>query len=421
VRTGGLFRIQPDDRGYSRGMVALLVLYSLLGITPIWHTLGIQQKHLMLATLAGVLALSYIHRRSLTAWVIPVALVLFASAFAAGIYWAEPRLALYPMFFITACVLLAQSTSREISRYIDVATAVMFVLVLGGLIGLLLARMGVTPPFHIPNPDGRPNYFFYTTLTNAYWSGWIQASGIYDEPGSFSLMICATAFMRHITGRDYRLTWVLLALGLVTFSLAHLVFMAVFALAERISVRRMAFLAVSVGALVMLAHGTGMDQTYRQYLFARVTFDAAHERGFNARIDLMRNAAEGLRSVERAILFGVDSDCTVDYPACRRKWAYMGENPLAPLAHHGLLLAWPYYLFLGLGLGFALTGRRNLAFLALTLLFLQRPYVVAFGYSFAAVASLWLQTYPLATSVRGRAPEGSPRSRSSLARAVAEG
>lgn len=403
MRTGHLFPVQPDDRGYSRGMVALLAFYSLAGISPVWHLLGLHHRHLMLATLAGVLALSYVHRRSLTGWLVPVALLLFGSAFAAGIYWAEPRLTLYPMPLLVACMLLAQSTPREISRYIDVATAVMLTLVAGGVIGLLLARAGVTPPFQFPNPDTRPNFFFYTTLTNAYWSGWIQAAGIYDEPGAFSLMICATAFMRHVTGRDYRLTWVLLGLGLVTFSLAHLVFMVVFALAERVSLRRLAFLAVSIVALVLAARGTGMDQTYRQYLFARVTLDAAHERGFNARIALTRNAAEGLRNVDGAVVFGVDSDCTVDYAACRRKWAYMGENPLSPLAHHGLLLAWPYYLFLALGLGFAATGRRNLAFLAVTLLFLQRPYVVAFGYSFVAVASVWLQLNPIAVALRGRA------------------
>jgi hypothetical protein len=398
VRTGGPFRIQPDDRGYSHGMVALLTFYSLLGITPIWHALGIQQKHLMLATLAGVLALSYIHRRSLTAWVIPAGLVLFASAFAAGIYWREPRLTLYPMFLIVACVLIAQSTRRELSRYIDIASGLMLVLVVGGLIGFFLARAGVTPLLQFPNPDGRPNYFFYTTLTNAYWSGWIQAGGIYDEPGAFSFVICATAVLRHVQGKDYRLTWVLLGLGLITFSLAHLVFMAVFALAQPVTLRSIRYLAIAVALLVGAVYAIGIQQIYRDYLFARVTLDVAQQRGVNARVQLLRNAADELRAVDRAVLFGVDSDCTVDYMACRRKWAYMGENPLGPLAHHGLLLAWPYYLFLAVAGALGLRGRRNLGLLALALLFLQRPYAMSMSYSFLAVAALWfhLQAAPRA-------------------------
>jgi type IV secretory pathway VirB2 component (pilin) len=398
--------IQPAERGYSRAMVGLLVFYSLVGISPVWHAMGIQPRHLMLLPVAGVLALSYVHRRSLVAWTIPVMLILFGSAFAAGVYWGEPRLTLYPMFFILSSLLLAQSTPREISRYVDVASWVMLVLVVGGVIGLMLAAAGVTPLFSFPNPDGRSNFFFYTTLTNAYWSGWIQASGIYDEPGAFSFMICAVAFMRHVTGRGYRLTWTLLGLGLVTFSLAHLVFMAVFALAERISLRRVAFVILGVVLLLGAARVVGLHQTYQQYLFARVTLDAAQQRGFQGRIQLAQNAVHALTTVDRAVMFGVDSDCTVDYASCRQKWLYMAENPFGPLAHHGLLLAWPYYLFLALGVGFLLAGRRNLAFLALTLLFLQRPFVMSFGYSFMAVAPLWLQVRFMTASRRRRPAPG---------------
>jgi hypothetical protein len=386
-----LIPIQPPDSGYSRGMVALLAFTAFVGISPVWHVLGIQQRHLLAATAASLLVLSYVHRRSLTAWALPVALILFGCALAAGVYWAEPKLTLYPLPLILSCLLLAQATPREVDRFVDVASYLMLALVLGGVIGLMLARSGVNPLLHFPNVDGRSNYFFYTTLTNAYWSGWIQAAGLYDEPGAFSFMICATAFMRHVTGRDYRLTWALLGLGLVTFSLAHLVFMAVLALSERISLRRIAFVALAVLLLIGAARATGMHITYRQYLFARVTLDVAQQRGFQGRITLGQNALDALQTVDRAVLLGVDSDCTVNYVACRQKWEYMGENPLGPMAHHGLLLAWPYYLFLALGLGFLVNGRRNLAFFALVLLFLQRPFVMAFGYSFLAVAPLWLQ------------------------------
>jgi hypothetical protein len=386
-----LFRLQPDGSSYSRGMVVLLVFYCLLGISPVWHAIGLTQMHLMAGTVFALLVLSYMHRRELAAWVVLGSLVLFTCTFAAGIYWAEPRLTLYPMFLILSLVLLTQSTKRELVRFIDIASWLVLVLLIGALVGFVLARLGATPLFSIPNVDTRPNYFFYTTFSNAYYFRWIQPSGIYDEPGAFSFMICAVAFLRHITGRDYRLTWIMLGLGFVTLSLAHLIFVAVFALAERISIRRIAFLGLAVAALAGTAYATGLTETYRQYLFARLTFDAANQRGFDSRIQLARNAGEALATVERATLFGVDSDCTVNYLACRQKWDYLGENPLAPLAHHGLLLAWPYYLFLALALLFPLAGRRHLAFLALALLFLQRPYVVSFGYSFLAVAGLWLQ------------------------------
>jgi hypothetical protein len=407
----GILPIQPPDRGNSRAMVALLVFWSLLAISPVWQAVGLQSRHLLVVAVGGVLALSYIHRRSLTAWTIPVALVLVSSAFVSAVYWADPRVAFYPMFFIVSCVLLAQATPREISRYVDVASWLVLALVIGGVIGLLLASANIPPLFSFPNLDGRPNFFFYTTLTNAYWSGWIQAAGIYDEPGAFSFIICAVAFMRHVTGRSYRLTWVLLGLGLVTFSLAHLVFMAVFALAERLTLRRVAFVAAGVLLLLGAARMTGLHATYQQYLFARVTFDAAQQRGFQGRIVLARNALDAMKIADRPVLFGVDSDCIVDYVECRRKWEYMGENPLAPVAHHGMVLAWPYYLFLALGLGFLLAGRRHLGFLALTMLFLQRPFVMSLGYSFLAVAPLWLQLRlmagePLAAPVPDTEPPG---------------
>jgi hypothetical protein len=396
--------IQPADAGYSRAMVALLTFYSVAAISPVWHVFGVSERHLFLAALTAVLTVSFLRGRALTRWVVPLGLLLFASAFAAGVYWAELRMTLYPMHFVVACLLLSQSTRREFERYVDVASRIVMVLVIGAVVGFFLARLGVEPLLRFPNPDGRPNFFFYTTLTNAYWSGWIQASGIYDEPGAFSFVICAVAFMRHILGRDYRFTWILLALGLVTFSLAHLVFISVFALAERLTPRRLVYLGATVALLVAIAYSVGLQQLYRDYLFARITLDTAQQRGAHDRLELARNAARELGRVEGAVIFGVDSDCTVNYMACRARWPYMAENPLGPMALHGLLLAWPYYLFLAAGLLFLLLGRRNFAFFALVLIFLQRPYVMSFGYSFFAVAGLWLQMTALAARREERLP-----------------
>jgi hypothetical protein len=389
VAGSSMIPVQPGTAGYSRLMVGLLVFFSLLGLSPLWHVIGVQHRHLLVLTLLGVVTVSCVHRRPLTKWVVPLALVLFASAFAAGVYWAEPRLTLYPMFLVGACLLVGQSTRRELERYVDVASWIMLTLVIGAVVGFLLVRFGVAPLADFPNPDGRTNYVFFTTLTNAYWTRWIQPSGIYDEPGAFSFVICAIAFLRHVQGKDFRLTWLLLGLGLITFSLAHLVFIIVFALSQPITLRSVRYLTVAVALLVGAVHAVGVQQIYRDYLFARVTLDAAQQRGMITRVQLLRNAADGLRQVDGAIFFGIDSDCTVDYMACRRKWAYMGENPLGPLAHHGLLLAWPYYLFLAIAAVLALRGRRNFALLALALLFLQRPYVMSMSYSFLAVAALW--------------------------------
>jgi hypothetical protein len=204
----------------------------------------------------------------------------------------------------------------------------------------------------------------------------------------------------------------------VTFSLAHLLFMFLFGMSERLTPRRVAYLGLTVAVLVGVASSIGVQQLYRDYLFARVTLDIAHQGGFQSRLDLARNAARELGRVEGAVVFGVDADCTVDYWACRAKWPYMAENPLGPLALHGLLLAWPYYLFLAAGLLFMFLGRRNFAFLALVLLFLQRPYVMSFGYSFFAVAGLWLQVSALAAWKRERVRIASSAGRSVAPAAV---
>lgn len=52
-------------------------------------------------------------------------------------------------------------------------------------------------------------------------------------------------------------------------------------------------------------------------------------------------------------------------------------------------MSWPYYILLVLSLLAALRGRKYLIYFAVGLLFVQRPYVLSYGYSLFAVMSIW--------------------------------
>ena len=132
--------------------------------------------------------------------------------------------------------------------FLTLATAFMLVLLIGAIIGFALALNGAQPLFDIANSDGRPNYFYYTTFSNMRWGNVIRSSGLYDEPGAFSYMICAVSALRHLRGRDARVTWLMLGMGFVTLSLAHLVYVLLHALAERSSFRNVVGIVVDAVA-----------------------------------------------------------------------------------------------------------------------------------------------------------------------------
>jgi hypothetical protein len=68
----------------------------------------------------------------------------------------------------------------------------------------------------------------------------------------------------------------------------------------------------------------------------------------------------------------------------------MGENPLSPLVFSGIIIEYPYYIIVGLFIVSPLWGRKYIVIFGMGLLFMQRPYVLGFSYSFMAIMIAYL-------------------------------
>jgi hypothetical protein len=388
------FSIQHESRGQSWGMTSLLFLYGLVLWSPLPVALGVRWSYLLVVIALLTCAVGVVTRRPVKLWfLIMSALYLFMLAVPAA-YWMEVRYLLSVMPFLVAVFMVSQATPQDIERMVDWASWFTLAMLLLGALAFLLALGGMPPLYDFPRPDvnGGSLYFFGTTFTNLYRPPVMRPAGIYDEPGALSFVVCAVAFMRHALGKDYKLTWVLLALGFVTLSLAHLVFVAVFFMAERLSVRKIAFALVLAAAVGVSLLSPAVRVTFSDYVVTRLVNSS---RGDN-RLGVLLNAWDIIVSDGHVVYVGVDPACSFDTATCDLRYPPRGENPLQPLAERGLFGSWPYYLFLATALALAVRSRRNLPFFALALLFLQRPYVLSFGYALLGVTAYWLQlvAYP---------------------------
>jgi len=363
-------------------LVAVMVFYGLVMISPVLPYLGISGTFLTIALFAAIFVVFGGAEIRLSSWFPYVVLIILILACIPAIFWMDARYVLAPIFLIFSFFLLQWLDSGAMELFLTIATGLMLVLLVGAVIGFGLALVGVQPLFDIANSDGRPNYFYYTTFSNMRWGNVIRPSAIYDEPGAFSFMICAVSALRHLRGRDSRVTWLMLGMGFVTLSLAHLVYVLLHALAEKSSFRNALGIIVTLLPLMVVVGYLGGFDILEKRLLARATVTESGVVVQSSRSRNMLNAAEHLHAHPESILFGVDPSCRFERDRCNKDFPLMGGVPLSPLVLHGIFVSWPYYLTLGVLLISPIFGRKYFVSFAFGALLLQRPYMVGIGYSF---------------------------------------
>ncbi len=362
-------------------ILAAIMVFGLVMISPILAYLGVRGIFVTAASLAVLFVLFRGGEVPIRYWFIGFALAAFVLSFVPAIYWMDARYLLSPVFLIFSLFLIQLADQRALDAFLTLSTALMLVILVGAIIGFILVLNGVQPLFEIANNDGRPNYFFYTTFSNSWWGRVIRPSGIYDEPGVLSFMVCGIAALRHLRGRNSRVTWLMLGMGFVTLSLAHLIYVFFHVLAERLSFRNLAGIMATLLPLVVIVGYLGGYEILEKRLLGRVTITEAGELVGDIRSQRMVNAVEHLSAHPESILFGAHPSCRFDYMTCKEKFPLMGENPLSPLAFQGIFLSWAYYLALAVLLLAPLFGREYIVSFAFGALLLQRPYLLDVGYA----------------------------------------
>lgn len=367
------------------GFVAMSPVLNLMGWRGVYYLL-------IIFTVSSVFLL--LGKIKLKKWFLCFIFAVFFTSTITSLYWGDFRYILANIFVVLALFLIQFSTKEAVNKTITIATWFLSIALVGAVIGYILALLDIQPLFEFPNPDGRPNYFFYTTLTNVFWGGWIRPSGIYDEPGALSLYVCALAAMRHLTGRDNKVTWLMLLLGFITFSLAHLIYVFFHLLSERLTKRNVKRFLYFGFLLIVVLFSTGLHQTVENKLLGRLAIDktTGSFKGDN-RTFRMINVIDLMVENPSIVLYGGDPVCRFNYKECQEMFPPIGENPLAPMFTSGLLVSWPYYIALALFLVAPLRGRKYLVFFGCALFIMQRPFVLYISGAFISAMLFYLYVH----------------------------
>jgi hypothetical protein len=326
-------------------------------------------------------------------------------ALAHAAWWQDLKLAFFPVYLALSMLTVAALSGRSARLFVRTMTVLMALLAAASLAGQVYAYLGGAPLLTIDNPDGRPASLYALTMTNDVVDNLIRPAGIFDEPGALAFYICLTAACRSLLDMPRRTTWLLLAGGLPTLSLAHLMYMAFHLLSEPLLSRR-ALRALLASALVLggACLHPALQRTVEERIGARLAMEGGRLAGDN-RSELLENAAAYVDL--RTAVVGLDPHCITDWTACQRKYRRFGENILTPLVQGGILMSWPYYAVLAALLAGALRARRRLVCAGVAALLLQRPYLLSTGYCLLIVffcQLAWLQgRVPLPASPPGRA------------------
>jgi hypothetical protein len=302
------------------------------------------------------------------------------ATFKAGVY-------LYTSLFVVFLL-----TSEDLYKFTNSLTTLLLFLLVGGLIGFVYAYYGGGALFTFPNEDTRLNSFYLSTLSTHYVDGLIRPSGIFDEPGALSFIVCICVALRESLGMDRRQSWVMMLLGLITLSTAHAVFIALFWMKVKWISPQDILKSIVVIFLILLLL-TSFDNpvnTIVTYILGRFEIVNGAFHGDN-RSALIINSYNYLDL--RTFLFGLDGNCIMGSPLCPTK-LYTGYccNPLTLIVHYGIFLSLPYYSAIAY-LAFKFVQRKDLIILGVLLLLLQRPYTHAFGYATLLVTYLYSINY----------------------------
>lgn len=281
--------------------------------------------------------------------------------------------------FIFYCFLVNNSKNEDISSFIDIASNLMLILEIGAFIGFIYVINGGAPTYYFYNPDGRINCVYLITFTNSWVGRFIRPAGIYDEPGALAFFIISIITLRIVYKKESNKTLLLLLLGNITFSLAYIIceVFLYFIIRKSIDVK----LKITIDWITIIIISTICILFYdllNDMVFSRFMIDTKTNtlQGDN-RSSQITNSIKYIK--DYGILFGYYHH--IDNNIILSNYGTITENPLTPITRFGLFNSIPYTIFFLLGGILLIMAPKNLIVIVPLLLFMQRPYYDALGYT----------------------------------------
>lgn len=288
-----------------------------------------------------------------------------------------------------AVLLLMISISKPVVRLAFTPYSINFafyftvVLLAGAWIGLFYSLMGGVPQLCFDNPNGRPNCLYLTTFSNSdnveFW-GLIRPAGVFDEPGALSFFTILIVCLNELFDGGKTKSLVLLFMGLVTFSLAHILCFAAYCA----FIFRKRFIYIVLAGTIMVGFGVNYaakDSLLYLNLFSRFAFSKDEGlKGDNRSVQVKE-----FFSLLNSDISRYGDNVMVKQSGGESEAIDQSSNPFSIWFGYGLLMWIPYAITLVVLFYHVLDRNQavQITSISLTLLLLQRPYIYSMYWGFA--------------------------------------
>jgi hypothetical protein len=308
-----------------------------------------------------------------------------------AIYHNDFQYLLLSYFFISALFIVLQCEKKDILQFVEISTKFIILLLIGAIIGFLYAFIGGPPLFTFSNPNGIPNEVFLTTMTNSRWINIIRPSGIYDEPGAFSFFICSIALFRKALNLKPSKTWIILLLGLITFSVAHILYLLFHFISEKNLIKlnfKKLFIFSFIFIILIIISFTPIWDAVDMIFLSRFKNDGVGLFPGDNRSDMFFNTWNYIYDNPSVIYFG--KSLNTDFENISSEYGNIGANMLMNLLRWGFFASWLFYLTLLLFVFKSFKTRSNLVYIGFVLMLFQREFIYVVSYSMMIILAIRL-------------------------------
>jgi hypothetical protein len=240
------------------------------------------------------------------------------------------------------------------------------------LCGCIYALNNGNPLLEFKNPNGIENILYLTTFSNEKIENIIRPNFIYDEAGALSFLLCIIAFSRIIFNMRSLKTDLIMLLGLITFSLTHLIIVVLYLLL----LRKKLFIVLCLIVLPIIYYNNTPESI--NFFFKR--FEMTENGRFVG--DNRSNQIDNFINIvnPKMIIFGAyECDNTPDF--CAETNGDITSSPVTPIYTTGIIGA-TIQLLVNIFLLYCILKNNNkFVSLSMILILLQRPYYSSIGYS----------------------------------------
>jgi hypothetical protein len=357
---------------YTSKLLLLIIFLLTILSSPIFYYLGLKFSYILLALSIPILILfikrGYINLHFLIIGIFYLSLGLFSYLYSGSkdsLYFAvNIFIGIYFLSFINR---------MEFLSLINILTLFVFVALLCSIAGYISVLNGLLPLFSINTPHVNELNFYPFSFSLLYPTpaGWTaRPTFIFDEPGALSLYVCVVVAIRQIAGMKASTSFLMLTLGLITFSLAHVLYTAAFFILNFRDIKYRHYYLILFVTLILLSIFFSQQFSFLNNVFMVIE-----------RLFFGNNMPSLFSGGNRAYYLGLSYDQFIEANWYNILFGWDSPsgccNPIHPFIVGGLVGSLYYYsfiIFLFLIPVFRPT-RSNLIIIFLAALFLQRPEV----------------------------------------------